>query len=247
MTRVHVEDVLAPGARVALGRAAARHVRQVLRLGPGDGITLFNGDGTDYVSRIGDLGRDEVKIEVLGTAPAAPESPLSLHLIQGIARSERMDIVVQKATELGVAAIQPVVTVRSVVKLDAAASERKRAHWRGVAIAACEQCGRAKLPGIAAPVPLSQWLGEPGTGALRLLLAVDSTTSLVDVARGANSVELLVGPEGGLDESERDAARRARFLACRLGPRILRSETAAIAAITALQSVAGDLGGDSHL
>jgi len=243
LIRVHVDEALAQGARVAIQGAAAAHVRRVLRLEAGDALTLFNGDGTDYPSRIDALGRDAVEVEVLGTTPARTESPLALTLVQGIARAERMDLVVQKATELGVAAMQPVATARSVVKLDAESRERKSAHWRGIAIAACEQCGRAKLPRLAEPVTLPAWLAEPpAAGTRRVLLAAGSEPSLVDAARGARAIELLVGPEGGLEDAERAAAERAGYRACRLGPRILRSETAAIAALSVLQSVAGDLG-----
>jgi 16S rRNA (uracil1498-N3)-methyltransferase len=243
--RVHVEDTLAPGARVTLGGPAARHVRQVLRLGEGDAVTLFNGDGTDYPARIESLARGAVEVAVVAAAAVRSESPLALRLVQGVARGERMDFVVQKATELGVAAIQPVVTARSVVRLDAAARERRQAHWRGIAIAACEQCGRARVPDVAAPVTFATWLEAPAAaGARRLLLAAGAAQPLAAAAQGSRDIELLIGPEGGLDDAERDAAVRAGYLPCRLGPRVLRSETAAIAAIAVLQSVAGDLGGD---
>jgi len=242
LIRVFTEGALARGARVSLGGAAALHVTRVLRLGAGDPVTLFNGDGMDYPSRISGLRRGSVDIDVEAAATARAESPLALTLVQGVARSERMDLVVQKATELGVTAIQPVLTARSVVKLDATARAKKLAHWRGIAIAACEQSGRARLPALAAPLELSQWLQQPApAGALALLLAPDAGRSLVATAAGARAALLLVGPEGGLEESERDAALAVGYLACRLGPRVLRSETAAVAALTVLQSVAGDL------
>lgn len=243
LIRVHVEEALAAGARVALRGPAAAHVRRVLRLESGDAVTLFNGDGLDYPARIGVSHRDAVEIEVTGTAPARAESPLAITLVQGIARTERMDIVVQKATELGVAAIVPVATARSVVKLDADGRLRKSAHWRGIVVAACEQCGRARLPRLAEPTTLESWLARAAdAGTCRLLLAPDAGQSLIVAARGASSVELLVGPEGGLEEVERKAAERAGFRAGRLGPRILRSETAALAALAVLQSSGGDLG-----
>ncbi len=225
-----------------LDGAAAAHVTRVLRLGAGDAVTLFNGDGSDYPARISALGRGSVEAEVTGVAGARAESPLAVTLVQGIARTERMDLVLQKATELGVSAILPVATARSVVKLDAGNRERKRAHWLGVAIAACEQCGRAKVPEIAEPRDFAGWLAGPPRAATRLLLSPDATLALGDAARGATSVELLVGPEGGLEDSERMAALASGFRACRLGPRVLRSETAAIAALAVLQSVAGDFG-----
>ncbi|MGH8129398.1 MAG: 16S rRNA (uracil(1498)-N(3))-methyltransferase [Steroidobacteraceae bacterium] len=243
LIRVHVDESLAEGARVEMRGAAAAHLRRVLRLAAGDAVTLFNGDGADYPSRIHALRRDAVEVEVLGTALARAESLLVVTLVQGIARAERMDLVVQKATELGVAAIQPVAAARSVVKLDAGSRARKAAHWRSIAIAACEQCGRAKLPLLADPRSLASWLQEPAAaGVVRLQLALDARDSLVDAAAGARGIDLLVGPEGGLEETERAAAESAGFRRCRLGPRILRSETAALAALAVLQSVAGDLG-----
>ena len=242
LIRVYADTPLARGARIEVAGSAAEHVTRVLRLGSGDALTLFNGDGTDYPSRISSLRRGAVAVEVLGTAAARAESPLALTLVQGIARSERMDLVVQKATELGVTAIQPVLTARSVVKLDAGTRAKKLAHWRGIAIAACEQSGRARLPAVAEPLALAQWLQQPAPAdALRLLLAPNAERSLVGTAAGARAALLLVGPEGGLEESERDAALAVGYLACRLGPRVLRSETAAVAALTVLQSVAGDL------
>lgn len=240
---MHVEVALAAGARVALRGPAAAHVQRVLRLEAGDAVTLFNGDGTDYSARIGAMHRDAVEVEVTGTAPARAESPLAVTLVQGIARAERMDLVMQKATELGVAAIMPVATSRSVVKLDADSRARKSAHWRGIVIAACEQCGRARLPRLGEPMTFESWLAKPAAaGTLRLLLAPDAEQSLVDAATGASQVELLVGPEGGLADRERTAALGAGYRAGRLGPRILRSETAALAAIAVLQSAGGDLG-----
>ncbi len=242
LIRVYTDGTLAPGARVSIRGAAAEHVTRVLRLKTGDPVTLFNGDGMDYPSRISGLRWGSVEVDVAGTAAARAESPLALTLVQGIARSERMDLVVQKATELGVAAIQPVLMARSVVKLDAAARAKKLAHWRGIAIAACEQSGRARLPAIGEPLALTRWLGLPApAGARCLLLAPEAERSLAAAAAGARAALLLVGPEGGLEESERDAALAVGYLPCRLGPRVLRSETAAVAALSVLQAVAGDL------
>jgi 16S rRNA (uracil1498-N3)-methyltransferase len=242
LTRLYVEAPLAPGMRLELKGSAQEHLSRVLRLSAGDPVTLFNGDGQDYHSRINALRRGAAALEVLAAAAARPEPPLAVNLVQGVARGERMDLVVQKATELGVAAIQPVETARSVVKLDAASRERKRAHWAGVAAAACEQCGRARLPRVAAPMPLGDWLAGPAQpGLLRLQLDPEATQSLVARAAGAVSIELLVGPEGGLAQDEQDAARQTGYLPCQLGPRVLRSETATIAALAVLQATAGDL------
>lgn len=243
LTRVHVAAALAPGVRLELRGAAHQHLRLVLRLEAGAEIRLFNGDGHDYASVIKELRRGVAQVEVRSVLPARAESPLALVLVQGIARGERMDLVVQKASELGVAAIQPVATARSVVRLDAGARAAKLAHWRGVAIAACEQCGRARLPEIAEPLPLADWLARPASpGTKRLQLDPQGQISLAAAARGAGAAQLLVGPEGGLDDAERDAARQTGYLPCRLGPRVLRSETAAIAALAVLQAAAGDLG-----
>jgi 16S rRNA (uracil1498-N3)-methyltransferase len=242
LIRVFVEAALAPGARVTLDGAAAAHVSRVLRLCAGDDLTLFNGDGHDYLAKIAALGRGTVEAAIAGRTAARAESPLAVTLVQGLARAERMDLVVQKATELGVAAIRPVATVRSVVKLDIGTRERKRAHWKAIAAAACEQCGRARLPAIAEARPLADVLAERDATGARLLLAPDAPLSLAAAARGEAAIQILVGPEGGLEDAERRAAIEAGFRACRLGPRVLRSETAAIAALAVLQSVAGDLG-----
>ncbi|MDH4258706.1 MAG: 16S rRNA (uracil(1498)-N(3))-methyltransferase [Gammaproteobacteria bacterium] len=243
LIRVFVESALAQGAHVATGGAAAAHMARVLRLAAGDPVTLFNGDGSDYSARIVTIRSSRVEIEVLERTLARPESPLALTLVQGIARAERMDLIVQKATELGAAAIQPVVTSRSVVRLDAKTTERKLAHWRGIVIAACEQCGRARLPGVATPLPLPEWLARPAPpGARRLQLAVDAMESLGSAAAGASVIELLIGPEGGLDDDERKSAATAGYRGCSIGPRVLRTETAALAALAVLQASAGDLG-----
>lgn len=242
LIRVHVDGALAPGAHVALAGSAAEHVRRVLRLEAGDAVTLFNGDGNDYPSRIVGFGRGTVDTEVERSVPARAESRLAITLVQGIARTERMDLVVQKATELGVAAIRPVATARSVVKLDRDNRARKLAHWRGIAIAACEQCGRARIPAIAEPRTLAEQLAGPPPERARLLLAPDAQLSLGAAARGELAIDILVGPEGGLTDDERQAAIDAGFRACRLGPRVLRSETASIAALAVIQAVAGDLG-----
>jgi len=242
LIRVYIDATLAEGARVALGGAAAAHVRRVLRLEAGDAVTLFNGDGQDYPARIAGIGRDSVDVEVRGRSQARAESPLAITLVQGIARAERMDLVVQKATELGVAEIVPVATARSVVRLDAGSRDRKIAHWRAIAIAACEQCGRARVPAIGEPRTLTSWLAEPPGSRVRLQLSPDADASLASAARSEADVELLVGPEGGLEDAERHAALDAGYRGCRLGPRVLRSETAAIAAIAVLQALRGDLG-----
>jgi len=242
LIRVYVETALAPGASILASGTAATHMARVLRLVAGDPVTVFNGDGSDYPARIVAIRGSRVEVEVREQRQARPESPLALTLVQGIARAERMDLIVQKATELGVTSIQPVVTARGVVRLDAKTTERKLSHWRGIVIAACEQCGRARLPAIAEPLPLPEWLARPMPPSVRRLqLAVDALESLASAAAGAGAIELLIGPEGGLEESERKSATSAGFRVCAIGPRVLRTETAALAALAVLQAAAGDL------
>ncbi len=241
LIRVYVARPLVPAARVQVAGTAAAHISRVLRLGAGDAITLFNGDGHDYPARIADIQAGVVTAAIEGVAAARSESPLTVTLVQGIARAERMDLIVQKATELGVTAIQPVVTARGVVRLNADSAAKKLAHWQGIAIAACEQSGRARLPTLEGPLSLDDWLQRPArTGVLRVQLAPGATVALARAAADASAIELLVGPEGGLDPTEREAAERAGYHACLLGPRVLRSETAALAALAVLQVTAGD-------
>lgn len=226
-----------------LSGSAAQHLRRVLRLETGDPLTLFNGDGWDYRSRVTALHGGSVEVEIVERIAAAPESPLEITLAQGVARGERMDLVVQKATELGVSRIVPVLAERSVVRLDATRAGRRLAHWQAVAIAACEQCGRARLPRLSAPLPLADWLAEEPHVSPCFLLSAAGDRPLTGSCVGPGPVTLLVGPEGGLTETEREAAQRRGFAPRTLGPRILRTETAAIAALAILQAGAGDLGG----
>lgn len=242
LIRVYTDGPVAPGSVATLAGSAAEHVGRVLRLRAGDPVTLFNGDGHDYPGRVLALRGGRVEVEVGGRAPARAESPLALTLVQGIARGERMDLVMQKATELGVARVVPVQTLRSVVRLEADAARRRAEHWHGIVVAACEQCGRARLPAVEPPATLAAWLDRPAApGVRRLQLDPTADRTLAAAAAGAAAIELLVGPEGGLEDAERDAAAAAGYLPCTLGPRVLRSETAAIAALAVLQAVAGDL------
>jgi 16S rRNA (uracil1498-N3)-methyltransferase len=239
--RIHTHAALAPGAAIRLSADAAAHVRRVLRLGPGDAVTLFNGDGWDYPGTLGEPTGGQLVVTLAGRIPAAAESPLAITLVQGVSRSDRMDIVLQKATELGVARIVPVLADRSVVRLDREQAARKLAHWQGIVIAACEQCGRAVVPELTAPVKLESFLEAPSAARVRLLLALGAPRSLPTAVAGAGTVELLIGPEGGLTPAEQAAAHAAGFERVLLGPRTLRTETAAIAALAILQSSAGDL------
>ena len=220
---------------------AANHITRVLRLQPGDPLIVFDGRGGEYAARIEAIRKDAVVVAVQEHSAATRESPLSLTLAQGVSRGERMDWVVQKATELGVTRIIPVLTERTVVRLDAKQSERKLLHWQGVAVAACEQSGRDRIPDIAAPVGLHDFLGGIDTGATRLLLSPTGTQRVNELQPPAAGLLVLIGPEGGLAQSEQRAAIQAGFAAVRMGPRVLRTETAAVAALTLLQHRFGDL------
>lgn len=243
LTRVHVAGPLVTGGRVKLEGNAASHITRVLRLRVGAALVLFDGTGGEFEASIDKAHGGEVIVAVGAQQAVERESPLELTLAQGVSRGERMDLVVQKATELGVSRLVPVLTERSVVRLTAQQSDRKVNHWRAIVVAACEQCGRNRLPAVAAPVPLGDFLSgdagrQPGT---RLLLSPVGTAALNDVPRPSGGVTVLIGPEGGLTDEEEHAAVAAGFTALRLGPRVLRTETAAIAALTLLQRQFGDL------
>jgi 16S rRNA (uracil1498-N3)-methyltransferase len=239
--RIHVDQPLAAGAETALPSQAGEHVARVLRLAPGDPLTLFNGDGADYAATIRSVDKREVRVQVLERQAVARESPLRLTLAQGVARGEKMDLIVQKATELGAARIVPLLTERAEVKLDPARAEKRLAHWRAVAASACEQCGRASLPEIQPALPLAAWLAAlADDGALRLALLPDAAASARELQFGAAGGLLAVGPEGGLGERDIAVLHEAGFHGLRLGPRILRTETAGLAALAALQALHGD-------
>ncbi|MGC1548400.1 MAG: 16S rRNA (uracil(1498)-N(3))-methyltransferase [Rhodanobacter sp.] len=240
--RIHVDQPLAVASELNLPPQAGEHVARVLRMTAGDPLTLFNGDGLDYPATILTVGKREVMVQVHTAQSPANESPLRLTLAQGVARGEKMDLIVQKATELGVARIVPLLTERSEVKLDAARAEKRLAHWRAVAASACEQSGRACLPEVVAAQPLQAWLNSlTDDGALRLALLPDGTKQARTLSFGEAGGLLVVGPEGGLGERDVTALRDAGFDGLQLGPRILRTETAGLAALAALQALHGDL------
>lgn len=241
LTRIHVPGPLAEAAQLALPRQAGEHLTRVLRLAPGATFTLFDGAGGEYTATLLPPQGQQVQARVGRHVPLERESPLDITLLQGVARGERMDFIVQKATELGVNRIVPVLAERSIVKLDAQQADRKRGHWQSVAISACEQCGRNRIPRIDAPVGLGDALRALSSGGIRCLLAAEASSSLATVVRTANGpLVLLIGPEGGLAEGEEQVAQANQFFACRLGPRILRTETAGLAALAAIQTIAGD-------
>lgn len=239
--RIYVDAPLAQGADIRLAGKAGRHVSRVLRLKAGDEINVFDGRGREHGAQISSCRGDDVRIVVGAAVDPLPESPARIRLLQGISRGERMDLVIQKTTELGVAGIQPVFTSRSVVRLSGDRAKRRTEHWRGVAAAACEQCGRATLPDVDPPLPLSEAIEAVGIGGLGLLLDAAAETPLPSVSPTDGRVTLLIGPEGGLNPRERQAAVQAGFVPVRLGPRIMRTETAAVVAVALIQAVWGDL------
>jgi 16S rRNA (uracil1498-N3)-methyltransferase len=241
LTRCFVERPLQTGARLALPESTANHLARVLRLREGDACVLFNGDGHDYDARITAIGKREVVAEIASMRAVDHESPLHITLLQGIARGEKMDLILQKATELGVAAIIPVTAERTEVKLDAERAGKRVAHWRNVIASACEQSARARLPSLSPPAALADAARMVDSGATRLTLdpAGDVSMAAVQVASGA--VVVAIGPEGGWSPRDREVLSAAGFTGLRLGPRILRTETAGLAAIAALQSHFGDL------
>jgi 16S rRNA (uracil1498-N3)-methyltransferase len=242
VTRVFVEQKLVSGKGVGLPEQAGLHLTRVLRLDPGAPVTLFDGTGGEYA---GTLERDGKKwwAKVGSHDPVERESSLSVTLLQGIARGERMDLIVQKATELGVARIVPLFAERSVVKADEKQRARKVEHWRAIAVAACEQCGRNRVPDVADPVALGDAVRALPSGGAHYLLAAGAGDSLAAAVRrdAGKPVVLLIGPEGGLADAERTFAAMSGFVACAMGPRILRTETAGLAALAIMQTVAGDL------
>jgi 16S rRNA (uracil1498-N3)-methyltransferase len=243
VNRIHVEQPLHVGSQASLGEAAAGHLLRVLRAGVGDACVVFNGDGNDYDARITAIGKRNALVEVLAMRYPGNESPLRITLLQALARGEKMDLVLQKGTELGVAAIVPVTSDRSEVKLDAERVDKRVAHWRNVVIAACEQCGRARIPPVALPASFAQALPALPTASRRLLLDPDASQAVGDLAlRSVDAVVLAIGPEGGWSPRDREILHAAGFEGVRLGPRILRTESAGLAAIAALQSRYGDLG-----
>ena len=240
VVRHFVDLPLAEGEVLDLPEAAVAHLVRVLRLGPGDRIRLFNGDGHDYETQLESAGKREARARVLSRVALVSESPLAITLAQGIARGERMDLILQKATELGVARIAPVVTERTEVRLDADRADKRAAHWRGVLASACEQSGRARLPELLPPQALASFLARADSGR-RLVLDPGAGSTLAQLQLApAESLCLLVGPEGGLSERDLAAAGAAGFSGLRLGPRILRTETAALAAIAGLNALYGD-------
>ena len=239
--RIYVPHPLQPGRDIELPTQAGEHIARVLRLEHGHPIVLFNGDGREFDATLSSLAKRAVTATVTAVRDVDRESPLALTLAQGIARGEKMDWILQKATELGVARIAPIVTERTEVKLDEERAERRMLHWNSVIAGACEQCGRARLPQLEPPLRLDRWLaGLEETTALRLALLPGGDVAPQALPTLTDGAVLCVGPEGGFSDNDVALLRLAGFTGLRLGPRILRTETAGIAALAALQALQGD-------
>lgn len=230
MPRFHCPEPLQPGLQLALPPGPARHV-QVLRMQPGDALRLFDGRGGEYDAVVEHMGRSEVRVEVGAHHAIECEAAVAVHLAVGMPANERMDWLVEKATELGVASIQPLLAERSVLRLSGERAQKKQAHWQGIAIAACEQSGRNRVPAVHPVRPLPAWLAEVPTG---VVLSLREGTQPVASLAGASAFTLLSGPEGGLSRAEEDAALGRGWQPANLGPRVLRAETAPLAALALL-------------
>lgn len=237
LPRVYLDVPLVPGAILALPEGPGRHLTRVLRLQAGAQLILFNGDGRDYRAHLTNLGQPPT-LAVDTAGAIEPPARIQIRLAIGVSKGERMDYAIQKAVELGVSRISPLFTERSVVQLGGERLERRMAHWRGVLIGACEQSGRRRLPAFDGATHFEDWISTaPAEG---LLLDARAEQALVAIPPPETQVTLLVGPEGGLASGERDRALRHGFLPVRLGPRVLRTETAPLAAIAAIQALWGD-------
>ena len=237
--RFYLDQPLALGARFSLPPGPARHAARALRLSAGDTITLFSGQGGEFDARIERIQKDEVAVSITGFSDIERESRLRVMLAQGISSGERMDYTLQKAVELGVAAIQPIAAKRSVVKLAGERADRRVAHWQGVVASACEQCGRNQVPIVAPPLTLATWLSQHGAGRL-LFLSPLAEARLASLPAPTAMDCLVAGPEGGFEADEIAALHAAGAVPVRLGPRVLRTETAALAALAAMQTLWGD-------
>ena len=241
-TRLFVSSALINDTEIELDGDQARYLSRALRARVGDRLNLFDGNGAEWTAAILQISKNTVTLRIDDSHEAGTESPLRVHLVQGISRGERMDFVVQKATELGVKRITPVLTEYSMVKLDGSRAEKRRDHWQRIATSACEQSGRVRLPLIDTPIPLKNWLGDkPQRIDTELILKPGAAATLPSLRPPETKICVLVGPEGGFSDSEYEDAEISGFKAVSLGPRVLRTETAAIATLAMLQSLWGDL------
>lgn len=242
LPRFYCRAALAPGAHIELPEPVARHAVRVLRLPPGAPLVLFDGRGGEYPAHIERIERDRVMVVLGAWREIERETPLAITLVQALQAGDKMDFTIQKAVELGVRHIVPVDSRRSVMRLAGERAAKRVAHWQGVVAAACEQCGRNQVPLVAPLEKLENWLAKPAPGALRLMLMPTAEQTLASITP-ATEVQLLIGAEGGLDPQEVLAAQQAGFQGVRLGPRVLRTETAGLAALAAMQTLWGDFRG----
>ena len=236
LSRFFIDAPLSLGQH-ELPEAQAHYIGRVLRHAAGDAVQLFDGSGQEYLGELIEVGKKAVRVELREQLAGQAESPLRIHLGQGLSRGERMDWAIQKATELGVSEITPIVSERCEVRLKDERADKRLAHWRQVAISACEQCGRSVLPVIHAPVTLAEWQAHVQA---ELKLVLHPVAAPLESHARPHSLAFLIGPEGGLSEAEVEQAKAAGFHAARLGPRVLRTETAPVVALAVAQQLWGD-------
>lgn len=238
--RIYIPQDLAAGNTLSIDGPPAHHVKNVLRLRTGAELQVFDGKGNEYMASLQDIGRAEIKLTISTPVTITAEPALDITLAQGIARNDRMDLILQKAVELGVNTIQPLWMQRSQKHLTGDRLDKRRQHWQGVVVSACEQCGRAMLPVIQDPVDYRNWATMQTDDCLRLMLQPDSEFTLQDLGPPGGNIVLLVGPEGGMNSEEQLQATGSGFRGIRLGQHILRTETAALAALSGMQILWGD-------
>lgn len=236
LSRFFIDAPLSLGQH-ELPEAQAHYIGRVLRHAVGDAVQLFDGSGLEYLGELIEVGKKAVRVELREQLAGQAESPLRIHLGQGLSRGERMDWAIQKATELGVGEITPIVSERCEVRLKDERADKRLAHWRQVAISACEQCGRSVLPMIHAPITLAEWQAHVQA---ELKLVLHPVAAPLESHARPHSLAFLIGPEGGLSETEVEQAKAAGFHAARLGPRVLRTETAPVVALAVAQQLWGD-------
>jgi 16S rRNA (uracil1498-N3)-methyltransferase len=239
-TRIYTSQPLSPADNVVLTGSASHYLARVLRSSEGDSITLFNGDGRDYIGQISEIRAKKVLVRLVESQFPDNESSLKITLVQAITRGERMDYTLQKATELGVFGIQPVTSQRVEIRLKETRLASRMKHWQGVVISACEQSGRAFVPEVSRPLSLAQWLSSPDKSP-RWVLDPLATDRMSSMTKPEEAVSILVGPEGGFSAGEMDQLRSRDVKPVSLGPRVLRTETAGPAALAVLQALAGDI------
>ena len=238
--RLYIPQTLTPDDILTVSGQPAHHVKNVLRLRTGTPVRVFDGNGHEHDATLQEIGRSELRIKIGNAINTVAEPALKITLVQGIARNDRMDLILQKAVELGVSEIQPLWMQRSQSHLNGERLAKRIQHWQGTVISACEQSGRATLPLLSEPLAYNDWMSGQTESNLRLMLKPDSELTLKDLDAPTVSITLLVGPEGGMNTNEQQLACDNNFIGVRLGPRILRTETAALAALTGIQTLWGD-------